>query len=239
MKICAISDMHGNLDFHIEKSDLLVICGDITPLAVQSYISSTNKWFKKKFFPWLEIQSERVDKVLVIGGNHDMSLFVDPKPFIDLCNELNEKLGKDFVTYLNCEEYIYKGYRIYGTPMCKIFGHWYFMYEESEQDDVYNKYIEEKINNNEKVDIVISHDAPYGVSDVCLDMQVPWARTSEHIGNKAFERFISKLQPKYLFHGHLHSTNHECEKLGETNVYNVSLLDELYQLNYKPLYIEI
>ena len=237
MKICAISDMHGKLDFNIEESDLLVICGDITPLAVQSYVTSTNKWFKKKFFPWLKEQ--KADKVLVIGGNHDMSLFVDPKPFIDLCNEVNTELGKDFVTYLNCEEYIYKGLRIYGTPMCKIFGHWYFMYDENHQDEIYNKYLEEKSNNNETVDIVIAHDAPYGVSDVCYDMQFPWTRDGEHIGNVAFERFISKLQPKFLFHGHLHSSNHECETLGKTKVFNVSLLDESYQLAYKPLYIEV
>lgn len=35
-------------------------------------------------------------------------------------------------------------------------------------------------------------------------------------------------------HGHLHSTSHDKEMLGDTEIYNVSLLDENYKMVYQP-----
>ena len=40
-------------------------------------------------------------------------------------------------------------------------------------------------------------------------------------------------------HGHLHTTNHEKEMLGDTEVYNISLLDEDYKMVFEPQYFEI
>ena len=50
---------------------------------------------------------------------------------------------------------------------------------------------------------------------------------------------VKEKQPKLLLHGHLHSSNHECEMLGDTKVYNVSVVDERYEIKYKPLEIEL
>ena len=55
----------------------------------------------------------------------------------------------------------------------------------------------------------------------------------------ALTELIEEVKPKLLLHGHLHSTNHERENIGDTGVYNVSLIDEFYKMNYKPLYLEI
>jgi hypothetical protein len=52
MKICAISDMHGILDFDINPCDILCISGDIVPLRVQYYLEGTLKWLAKEFIPW-------------------------------------------------------------------------------------------------------------------------------------------------------------------------------------------
>lgn len=50
---------------------------------------------------------------------------------------------------------------------------------------------------------------------------------------------ILEKKPKYNFHGHLHSSNHEMELLGDTKVYGVSILDEDYKRGYSVLYLNI
>jgi Icc-related predicted phosphoesterase len=88
----------------------------------------------------------------------------------------------------------------------------------------------------EDVDILFTHDAPYGVSDVCLE---GWAADGKHKGCLALRDAVLEKQPKYHFHGHLHSTNHEQELLENTKVYNTSIVDEGYNIQYPPLILEI
>jgi len=226
MRICAFSDMHGQLDFKIEPCDLVLIAGDIVPLRIQNYSIPSEKWFKEVFMPWCN--NLPCDKVIFIGGNHDKWWE---------CHEDRVRLaleGQDKIVYLNCETYEYKGKVIFGTPICKIFGNWSFMKPYEEQDEIYGK-LEKELP---KIDIVLSHDAPYGVSDILLQKDCWWA-DGGHIGNESLNTFIGNINPTYNLHGHLHSTNRECEMLNKTQVYNVSLLDENYEMVYKPLYFEI
>lgn len=226
MKICGISDMHGQLAFKIEQCDLVLICGDIVPLRMQSDMESSEGWFKMVFLPWCT--DLRCDKVIFIGGNHDFFL-------ANHGNKVKAMLdGQDKVVFLDCETYEYGGKKIYGTPLCKMFGKWAYMFPYNVQDETY----ELQMDNIKGSDIIIAHDAPYGVSDVLLQETCPWADGS-HIGNESLAKLVEKIQPSLMLHGHLHSTSHEKEKLGITDVYCVSLLDENYKLSYKPLYIEI
>ena len=87
-------------------------------------------------------------------------------------------------------------------------------------------------NMPEDIDFLLTHDAPYGISDICRNDRV-------HIGNKAIREIILEKKPKYHFHGHLHSSNHEMELLGDTKVYGVSILDESYKREYSVLYLNI
>ena len=82
--------------------------------------------------------------------------------------------------------------------------------------------------------ILLTHDAPYGCSDVLLDTSRSWS-TPEHLGNQVLRELVEGMKPDVHIHGHLHSTNHEVEKIGETCVYNVSLLGEDYKEQYQPL----
>lgn len=93
--------------------------------------------------------------------------------------------------------------------------------------------LESKFKNiPEDVDFLLTHDAPYGTSDICMQ-DIYW-NNGEHIGSRPLRDAIIEKKPKYNLHGHLHSSNHDKEILNETKVYNVSLLDENYNLTYKP-----
>lgn len=227
MKIVAISDMHGILDFNIEKSDILFICGDIMPLNIQSYSKESKKWFTYTFIPWCK--SLPVNDIYLIGGNHDWWIYRHPDEVKKLCKDYMPTLH-----YLLDEEAIYCDdcgniFKIYGSPWCHQFGDWAFM---GYSDEALSKIF---MNMPDDVDFLITHDAPYGVSDICNSF---W-NVGQHIGNHGLAAAIKIKQPKYNFHGHLHSSNHDYEMLDKTKVYNVSMINEAYELQYYPLYIEI
>ena len=52
MRICGISDMHGNYDFNVETCDIVLICGDIVPLDIQKNLVKSEEWLKTFFIPW-------------------------------------------------------------------------------------------------------------------------------------------------------------------------------------------
>ncbi len=226
MKIAAISDLHGNLSFDVKKSDILFICGDIVPLKVQGFHDGSKKWFKKRFLPWCEKQD--VEEIYIIGGNHDFFIANHSDELIEILKGTNVHYLEDTSATFTDENG--KDYVIYGTPWCHQFGDWAFMgYSDEALKDIFRKM-------PDNVDILLTHDAPYGFSDVC-EQDVGWNK-HEHIGNKGLAEAVMEKKPKLLLHGHLHSSNHELEKMGDTEVYNVSLLDENYDLKFKPLYLD-
>lgn len=225
--VCAISDLHGYLP-EIKPCELLLICGDIVPLEYQGNSNKTNKWFNKTFRDW----TEQIDckKILFIAGNHELRVENHTDKYKTLFPEHNK------ATYLKDSEYIYEGsdgksYSIYGTPWCQVFGNWAFMAVDSELEERYSEI-------PENLDILITHDAPYGVSDVLLQKECKWA-TGEHIGNVPLRNAIIQKCPKYVFHGHLHSTSHEFELLENSKIVNCSLKDEFYNVLYKPIIIDL
>ena len=225
MRICAFSDMHGNLKFDVEPCDMVLICGDIVPLHAQTNSKVSRSWLKNTFIPWCSALP--CEKVLVVAGNHDFELALHGSRFKAMLKD------QDKIVYLDCEAYEYNGVKVFGTPLCKIFGTWAFMSPYDEQDQIYDK-VMKKVG---KFDILMSHDAPYGVSDIILQKDCRWADGS-HIGNKSLTRLVENMKPRIMVHGHLHSCNHDKEMLGDTEVYTVSLLDEHYDLAYKPFYFD-
>ena len=142
--------------------------------------------------------------------------------------------GQDKITYLDCEIFEYEGKVIYGTPLCKPFGRWAFMPSYEEQDERYERHL----NIIGKIDIVLSHDAPYGISDVILQKDCWWA-DGTHIGNLALRNLLDRAKPSLHVFGHLHSCNHLRTMNENTSVFCVSLLDENYKMTYEPLYFNL
>lgn len=224
MRICAISDLHGNLP-EIEPCDLLLICGDIMPLSIQFNAILSEQWLKEVFIPWTEEQL--VEQVILIAGNHDAfmerssrkaALILNTKKLIYLRNESTTYISKhgELVT-------------IFGTPYCTLFGNWPFMRSPEILKEKYSKI-------PENVDILISHDAPQ-IGEIGTISEGSWSGTEA--GNIWLAEEIKRKKPKWCFCGHIHSGSHEITEYNDTKLVNVSLVDENYKPTNKPLYVEI
>ena len=230
MKICALSDTHGYYDMsNIDQdTELLLIAGDVVDLDCQRYMNYSEEWFNTTFVDMIGELPKSIKQIVMVGGNHDFYLERKHKDLTELFNKLN-------IVYLNNRSYDYiseegKIIKIFGSPYCKIFGNWAYM--------ISNESLEKKFSKiPEDIDILLTHDAPYGTSDICFQ-DVYW-NTHEHIGNIPLQKAIIEKHPKWNIHGHLHSSNHLPEKLQETNVVNVSLLDENYHITYNPFYFDL
>ena len=234
MKIAVISDLHGYLPMYpslywegIEECELLLVCGDILPLRVQTNMRESLNWLVVDFRPWAI--SLPVKQIYFIAGNHDFYCEKNDKTMHEIfsCSDKVTYLKNEYVDYISTQDF--KVYRIFGTPYCHQFGNWAFMRDDETLTKKFNQ-----IPAN--VNILISHDAPYGVSDICFQ---GFSSDKGHIGCLELRDAIIEHKPKYNFHGHLHSSNHGEEILGETKVFNTSILDESYNLIYKPLMIKL
>lgn len=227
-KICALSDLHGHLP-KIEPCELVLIAGDIVPLHIQFDNSAATIWFLNTFAKW--VNSLPCDTVIMVAGNHDKLL--ERASFIAHAveNMTNFKL-----IYLSGTTYEYvaeslKHYKIYGSPFCHKFGNWAFMQSEEWLKGYYN-------NIPEDTDIILTHDTPM-LGDLDLLPPSQWNPKSVHAGGKALADAIRKINPKYVFCGHLHTCKDKYLKLDNTEIYNVSILDNAYKEIYKPLYLDI
>lgn len=237
IKICAFSDGHGLFPEEIKPFDLMLIAGDIIDLYCQESVKATRRWYLEEFTYWVNKLPfiDKNSKVVFIAGNHEVGFQNQTlEELTDLISEL-KKLTNDRIVYLQNQSYRFwkedESLLIFGTPYCKQFGRWAYMDTQSNLKRLYSAIPED-------CDILLTHDAPYGVSDVCLEWEA-YGRPLEHIGNFALKDAIKKKKPKINIHGHLHSANHNAETLGDTTVYNVSIVNEQYVLDYNPLYLEL
>lgn len=224
MKVCATSDLHGFLP-EIEPCDLLLICGDIMPLSIQTNMPESEKWLKEVFIPWID--SLPIDQVILIAGNHD---FFMERSSLKATTMLNtEKL-----TYLRNESTVYVSnggeiITIFGTPYCKIFGNWAFMRSPDTLKEKYSAI-------PEKVDILISHDAPM-IERIGKIQEGRWAGTEA--GNSQLAEEIVRKKPRWCFCGHIHSGEHNITEYEGIKLANVSLVNETYEPVNNPLYVEL
>ena len=231
LKIVAMSDFHGTLPEITESADIAIIAGDLFPLNIQFNKPKSQKWVENVFAHWVNIMP--VDMVYLVGGNHDAYFESISKANLqDLINACHGKL-----VYLENETADYFSdngllWTIFGTPYCHIFGNWPFMRS--------NAYMSQRFKEiPEKVDIIISHDPPFGAGDVdvILDTTIFGLTPFIHLGNQPLRSRIASVDYKILFCGHIHSGAHTLDETWKT--VNVSYLNEHYKPHYPPFYVEI
>lgn len=229
MKIFAISDLHGNIE-GVDPSgcEVAVIAGDFAKLNSLGFwaVHKQVEWIHRRFIPWC--QKFKDTMFFVIPGNHD--IFADPKFSFEkpnICFPNN-------VRFLLDSSAEYKGIKFYGTPWIpRINGRWAF--EVNGEDRLALRF--GMIPKD--TDILISHTPPYVKGHDC-DKSFSW---SEHFGSKALYDAVCKVRPKYHFFGHVHTGEHSPYVLvnedgSATRGYNVSRLDEAYEVAYEPTIVE-
>lgn len=152
MKICGISDIHGDLNINIPECDVLCICGDVINLNDQRDIPTSRKWWETRFIKWVETLPCK--KVIIIPGNHD---FVLERMYNECWGWWKDHmtiLSKHKIVFLIDESYEYEDVTFYGTPWIEPIS-----FQE-------NKWaFERDFNENPllipKCDVLLTHDNPY------------------------------------------------------------------------------
>ena len=102
-----------------------------------------------------------------------------------------------------------------------------------------DEYMEEKFKSiPDEVDIIITHDPPFGLSDVDVILEkVNFPNNFEHRGNLPLSEKLKTINYQLLVCGHIHSGSHNFDP--ETKCVNVSIKNERYLPVYNPFYYEL
>lgn len=207
MKICGISDIHGNLLDNVPECDVLCIAGDVITLNAQRNFDASEHWWKNRFVPW--VMKLPCKKVLVVPGNHDMyieHLYNENKweAFCDYMSINTE--GK--LHFLIDQTFEYQGVTFYGTPWINPIefqeDKWAFQVKSYKENNPYSKI--------PKCDVLITHDSPFENTQLSINSV--------------------KTKCKYHFFGHWHD-GFECHINGK---YNCSRLNDYYSFKKDFVY---
>lgn len=223
MTIYATSDLHGQLEglnpsFH----DVCVIAGDIAPLKGFGpwHIHEQAKWMRKNFCSFCDKYPEV--EFVIIPGNHDWAAARKN----DVENKIDNsiKFPKNVHVLIDSEITI-SGKRFYGTPWVPIINRcWAY------EADSY--FLKEKFSKiPEDVDVLITHSPPH-INGEYVDYSMQNFRGP--FGSSELTQEIFKKKPKTVICGHIHSGDHKMVDFEGTNVYNVSRIDEGYEVYYEP-----
>lgn len=209
MKICAMSDLHGR-EIAIPKCDVLAIAGDISKIGEV-------RWFNEVFIPYLKSYKTKYDICFLVFGNHDDNLQFFRK-------DLNVP---EYVKILNDTGFNYKGHIFYGSPWSlrsTMIKHSLNTLSKKSLKKIFQ-------NINPHTDVLITHTPPYGIGDTIKG-------DSYHLGSESLLERIREVKPKIHIFGHIH-TGQKWTRENGTDYFNVSVLDDRYELAYKPTIITV
>lgn len=230
MKILATSDLHGNLvGFDPTGYDVVVIAGDFAPINGFSkwHMHDQKKWIQKKFMAFVN-KWPNVEFVIV-PGNHDMCL---DKNKTNCYTDIDYSIDWAPNAHLLIDEQIeINGIRFYGTPWVPIIAYsWAFEAETDKQTKMFSKIPVD-------VDVLITHSPPH-IPNSFIDRSTQYY-ISEAFGSNALATEIFNKKPKYVFCGHIHSGEHSMVNFNGTHIYNVSRVNEDYDIAYEPISLDI
>lgn len=230
MRIAAISDQHGYLP-DLPDCDLLIIAGDVCPDLVAGVFAgdapeAQKIWFDQNVRPWLA--ASRARQTILTWGNHDWcGECCDFGSHSEEASSGSVRIVVDRLTQVAVEG-SERPLTIWASPWSKQFGDWAFMRSEDQLARIYNAI-------PAGVDIVVSHQPPFGYLDGVPDFH---SRQLRHEGSRALLAAIDRVKPKLVICGHIHE-GHGKAAHDETGIYNVSVVDERYRLVHPATVIDL
>ena len=208
MRIVVISDTHGQHDaLAIPPGDILIHAGDFTMVGDLPELKAFNAFLGELDHP----------HKIVIAGNHDFCFEREP-------NTARAKLTE--ALYLEDEEVLIEGIRIYGSPWQPWFFNWAFNLPRG--PEIRAKW--EQIPAG--TDILITHGPPAGILD-----HTDW---NEQVGCQDLLDIVQKIKPRVHIFGHIHEAR-GVHPTPETLFLNACVLDSSYEpagsaliLDYDP-----
>lgn len=231
MRIVALSDQHGHLPA-IPQCDLLIVAGDICPDRFGPFLAihdpdQQKSWFNRNVRPWLA-KAPATHKILT-WGNHDWCgqacSFRHDSPAEASTTDL--QILVDEGTSVPASDEADGAIAVWATPWSNQFMNWAFMKVPEDLEAVYAEI-------PEGIDILISHQPPYGYSDRCFDVG---SGTVQHLGSRELMKAIERVRPKLVICGHIHDGYGRTDYDG-IPIYNVSIVDEQYRVAHPPTVID-
>ena len=230
MKIVALSDQHGFLP-DIERCDLLIIAGDICPDRIGESLARHNParqkaWFDRHVRPWLA--TSRAAHKILTWGNHDWCgqacSFAEDAPATATSTVL--QIVVDEAVSVPAAAGM-RSVSIWASPWSHQFDDWAFMKPRADLAEIYAAI-------PARVDILVSHEPPFGLGDCC---RLPSGDVA-HVGSRELLAAIERVRPRLVICGHLHEGHGRFDFNGSA-IYNVSIVNEDYELVRSPTVIDI
>lgn len=219
--LLAFSDIHGSLfdPTDLPTADIAVIAGDITPADRKHYgrtstgLNNQADWMRQSFLPW--VTRLPVSHVLFTWGNHD---HIGAYP----------TLLPAWPSHIHClsnEGMTVDGITFYAVPETPRFNNWAF-----NDDDTDAGLGQRWARVPSGTDVLISHGPPFGVCDTS-EPDTPG------FGSRTLSAWLQSdadNRPRVIICGHIHGSGGQTGMCGDTQVYNVSVLDEAYERIREP-----
>ncbi len=214
MKFVFISDTHCQLNrVNIPEGDVLIHCGDLT------YNGTLQECAKELSI--LRSRTENFKHRILVAGNHDWLAQKDPDTFKLLCKD-------NWITYLQDEEMLVNGFRIYGSPWQPEFYNWAFNVPRGQLHEKWNLI-------PDGLDILVTHGPPYGLLDKTYGDS---GLVDRPVGCQELCDAVLKKRPKVHAFGHVHASYGQTMFDG-IHFVNAATCDETYSPVNTPIVVEL
>jgi len=229
MLVTAISDTHCQFP-ELPGGDLLLHAGDFTWKGRREEVMATIDYFKKQLAIYRHI--------VFIAGNHELTFERKDQRDMFIKEHLSDRL-----IYLQENEVIIDGFKIYGAPQQPEFCDWAF---NVPRGDLFIHW--DQIPDD--TDILITHGPPHGYGDR-VD-RVYWRRSPdlsersvvkhEYVGCHELLDAIRRVKPQAHIFGHIHEGYGVFDGRGDLEgikMINASVVNRDYRMVNKPVTFQL